>query len=121
MTSSDREILIAIDGKVTVLGARVDALEASMREVREEQRLLRAEISSLTTAVYWVLGAIGIFLGALGVFTALYLWLSDKRREGKNIAPAFSQTSRPAEDFREMYHLIEDIRAAAREGYVKRD
>lgn len=72
MESSDREILLRIEGRVIRLEGKVDGLservgtlEAKVGALEQGQRLLHVQIDSLQTSVYWVLAAIGIFLASL--------------------------------------------------------
>ena len=74
MTSSDREILIAIDGKVTALGERLDHLEARVAAVERRIETLSIEVQHNTdridwvqTTVYWGFAMIAFIVGAIPI------------------------------------------------------
>lgn len=74
MTSSDREILIAIDGKVTVLGERVDRLEARVAAVERGVEALSIElrhtndrIDWMQTTIYWGFALLAFLVGAIPI------------------------------------------------------
>ena len=78
MISSDREILISINGEVQSLSMRVSRLEGEIsglrteiKEIRDNQVILSHDLASLQTSVYWIFAAIGIFLAAVSILPSL--------------------------------------------------
>lgn len=71
MESSDREILLEINGRVMKLESRVEKLETRAGVI--EQRLDRIETRAdvLLTSVYWIFAGLSLVIGLSTVFITL--------------------------------------------------
>ena len=96
MESSDRELLIEINGRLLSIEAEqarqaneISAARNEIREMREGQRILSVQVDALQTSVYWVLAAIGIFLAAIAV---LPTWNRKQEKPAPEVKPETSIT-----------------------------
>ena len=78
MESTDREILIEINGRIMSLEAEqrrqkeeLASLRQEVKAVHDEQLLLHVKLDTLSTFMYWILGAIGIFIAAVTLPAAI--------------------------------------------------
>ena len=108
MTSTDREILISINDRVSRLEGDMTELKAEVRVVQDNQVALARRIDRLDdkfdmmqTSVYWIFAAIGIFLAAA---TFLPSALSSRNKETPAPAPATAEKGLSVSD---VLNLIE--------------
>lgn len=92
MMSSDREILIEIQGSIYRLNTRLEHVEAEQKELRaeiihtrEDVRELSGRIGVLESSIGWGLAVIGIFLAFITFVTGCFVFLKREKPEPERV------------------------------------
>lgn len=80
MTSSDREILIEISGRLVRMESRMDKLETRMEVIERRLDIIETRVEGLQTSVYWIFAGISVVIGISTMFLSV---LPNLRREEK--------------------------------------
>ena len=99
MLSSDREILIDIQGQLVKINtrldrieSRMDKLETCMGRLEDRMTLLEHDMITLQTSVYWGLATIGIFLAGITIIpSVISLFRKPEPKSNDKIELTFSQ------------------------------
>ena len=90
MTSSDRDILISINGRLERIELRLDRVEQRLDRVEQRLTAVEQKVEALTvkqdilqTSVYWGFAVMGLIFAFVGIFvpsiTAMFTRLAELR------------------------------------------
>ena len=107
MQSTDREILLEINGRLIRLESRMDKLESRVDVIERRLDRLETRTEDLQTSVYWIFAGISVVIGISTMFLALLPILRGDK--GATISDMIAlinyghnqESSRPAKDTRE--------------------
>ena len=83
MTSTDREILLEINGRIMRMESRLENVESRVEVIERRLDIQGTKLEDLQTSVYWVFAGIGILLAISTIFLALMPFM---RREEKGVS-----------------------------------